>query len=736
MKKLFVYMSFALAAAVLAVAAGAQQPAAVSGTVRDEAGRPIPHVVLRSGGRAVLTDDGGRFTLRLGPGRHRIEVVHVGYLPLTRPVNLPADAGSELEITLVATPLPLPGLQVTASPGGRQVLHTAQSLAQLSGSALERSLGAGVAQTLEALPGLAVRYNGPGAAAPMIRGLSGDRILVLQDGQRVADLAGSADDHFVSVDALGAQRIEVVRGPASLLYGTNALGGVVNVISADAASPAGRTVLSGTLLAESAQPGGSATLRGQLPATSGWTLTLLASGRSSGDVRVGAVAGGARRLTNTFQHAGSGAVGAEYAGESARGRLLVQTYATEYGLPLPPEEPERVVLRGGRRDISGHLELPLRRGSLRSLRVSGLASDYGHDEFVEGERAMSFGLRTGTADVLLRHGPGDRLGEGAVGLAGLFREYAATGADQLTPAAAAQALGVFAYQELPVARERLLLQAGMRLDGHRVASRAAPAFGPAVVRAFTALSGSAGIVAPLLDGVVLWASAARSHRAATVEELFSDALHLGTASYERGDPELSPEFARGTELGVRAARARASLELSAYRNDIRNFIHFEQRGDTVLDGSTWPVLAYVQQPASFVGAELSAEWAAGHGLVLGVRGDLVRGQRTDGTPVPFLPAPRLGGHVRWERAGYSLGAGVRHAFAQTRVGLAYESPTAAYTLFDIDAGLRVLRGRRVHSVSVRARNLTDVLYRDAASRVKDFAPNPGRDIALLYRFVL
>jgi iron complex outermembrane receptor protein len=138
-----------------------------------------------------------------------------------------------VDVRMVATPLTLGGIEVTASGTGRAPAAVVQATAQLSGRALERELSGTLAQTLKYQPGIAVRSNGPAAAMPVMRGLTGDRVLVLQDGQRASDLAGSASDHGVTIDPLAAQRVEVVRGPATLLYGNNALGGVVNVISGD-----------------------------------------------------------------------------------------------------------------------------------------------------------------------------------------------------------------------------------------------------------------------------------------------------------------------------------------------------------------------------------------------------------------------------------------------------------------------------------------------------------------------
>lgn len=283
----------------------------VTGVVRSSDGMPLPHaqVSVVTTGRGTLTDRDGRFVLRdLAPGMHLVEVAMVGYRPAVHEVEVRSDGEPvHLEITLTMTPLSLPGMQVTATPAGRDALAVAQATTQLSGRQLERSLGATLARTLETQPGIGTRYNGPAATMPVLRGLTGDRILILQDGQRVSDLSGSADDHSVTIDPLAAQRIEVVRGPASLLYGTNALGGVINVISGDIPlQMPSRPQWSASLQRESAFPGATAFARGLVPLGERWALTLRAGGRTTGDARIGSDPELGDRIENTFHRNASG----------------------------------------------------------------------------------------------------------------------------------------------------------------------------------------------------------------------------------------------------------------------------------------------------------------------------------------------------------------------------------------------------------------------------------------------
>ncbi|HEV2148944.1 MAG TPA: TonB-dependent receptor plug domain-containing protein, partial [Longimicrobiaceae bacterium] len=248
----------------------------VAGTVRDDAGRPLAgaQVLVVRTGRTATADGEGRFVVTGVPrGSYRVEAAHPGHAPSARTVAVPT--ADPVEIVLVRTPLSLPGIQVTATPGAGDTRAVTQATTQLAGRALEREMGGSLAQTLRNQPGVAVRSMGPGAAAPIVRGLTGDRVLVLQDGQRTADLAGSADDHGVTIDPLTAQRVEVVRGPATLLYGNNALGGVVNVISGDLpAAPPSRPEWAVAAQTESAFPGGAASLRGTLPLGGGWAAML------------------------------------------------------------------------------------------------------------------------------------------------------------------------------------------------------------------------------------------------------------------------------------------------------------------------------------------------------------------------------------------------------------------------------------------------------------------------------
>jgi iron complex outermembrane receptor protein len=724
---------------VAAVEADAPQPAGtLAGVVRSASGRPLAGAVvtLPGPGRTAVTAGDGRFELRVAPGRHRLHVVSIGHAPQTLDAEVASGEVVRVEVVLAETPLALPGVHVTATPTGRDAHAVAQPTATLAGRALERALAGTIAQTLDGQPGIAVRWNGPAAAVPVLRGLTGERILILQDGRRSADLAGSADDHAVTIDAHAARRVEVVRGPASLLHGPNALGGVVNVISGDIPDhvPAGARGTA-AVQAESAYPGASAGVAWTLPLGARWAAGVRGGGRVTDDVRIGADPVLGRRLDNTQNRTWQGALGLGYVGERVTGGFAAQLHDLRYGLPAPPGDEVPVELAGRKLALDARLSVRLGSDRFPGLRAGATLTDYAHDELEHGQVAQAFALRTQTFDVLLRQAQVGPFVEGAWGAAALFRQYASVGADQLTAPADAHSFGIFAYEEIDLGRGAAL-QLGVRLDRYRIVSKDDPRFGPGTDRAFAAPSGSLGVAVPVADAVTAALSVARSFRAPSVEELFSDAFHIGTASWEIGNPMLRPEYATSVDVALRAHGTRVSAELSVWANRIDHYITFAARGDTLLEGVRVPVLAYVQDAARFVGLEGQAEWLARPHLVLGMRGDALRAGRRDGTPLPFMPPARLSGSVRWDDGTRLLGVSLRHAFAQRRTGLADEPATDAATLLGAEAGLRFEAAGRALSVTLRADNLADRLYRDATSRIKAFAPNPGRNVSLLLRAAL
>jgi iron complex outermembrane receptor protein len=749
----------------------------IVGQVVNEGGQPLPNVnvVVTEAGRSTTTNAQGQFEIRSLPaGVYHLTTLLIGYAPSHVVVTVPGSgAPVKIEVAMKAASVRLQSVQVTATPTGTDPLTVTQSAVELSGKELNRNLGASVAQTLANEPGLAMRYNGPAANVPVIRGLTGERILVLQDGERAGDLSSASSDHALSVDPLNAQRIEVVRGPASLLYGNNALGGVVNVISSDIPTSV-PSHLHGYVAGqgESVNPGGAGSAGLTLPLGSRFVAAGRLSARSIDDFR----AGGDVRQTDTYSRNQGAIAGLGFVGDVVTGGLAYRGNRFNYGLPTPAGDPAAGGhIEGRRHDVIGRTDLNVNAHGIQTIRLNGTAQWYRHDE-VENTGAIgtSFDLKTQTLNATAR----TRVGgvTGAVGLSGLLKQYASTGEEALTPAANSSNGGVFVYQEIPLGgradaepeAHRPHVQLGARYDLYTIKSKDGEAkFGPGRTKTFNNASGSVGASMPLGSLLTLSGSVAHAFRAPTVEELFSNAFHAAVGTYDRGNPDLKAETNTGVDGILRAASGRTSAQLSAYYNRINDFISpnivgtVDQEGNPVAPGSggALPLNRFTQHDATVRGLEGQVEAEVVRHVVVGAMGDLVRGSFVDGGALPFMPPARLGGSLRWDDGRFFAGGDVRHGFGQSRVsqpecsradrvtvGPDGELPTEpatgtpcvdvatpAYDLVNLSAGINLIVGGYVHSFTLRVDNVGDARFYDASSRIKGFTANPGRNVSAVYK---
>jgi iron complex outermembrane recepter protein len=732
-------------------------PAAVglTGVIKDADGHPVPSVlvIIAQLNRTATTNEDGVFRfVSLPAGTYHVATQRIGFAPGHADVSIPAS-GTDVQVIIAikSAAVELTNLQVTATVTGGDPRDVPQSVTSLSGQELARQVSGTVAQTLAREPGISVRYNGPAATAPVIRGLQGERILVLQDGDRAADLSSAAPDHGVSIDPLTAQRIEVVRGPASLLYGNQALGGVVNVISNDIPTSipthidgyfAGQT--------ESATPGAAVAAGATIPLGDNFAVVARGGGRRTDDL----LQGGRLALPNTFYHNYNGVGGFGFATKAATGGLVYREYRFDYG--LPSGEGERSKIDGHRHEVVGRSDFTLNAGALSSVRVSATSQWYSHAEINQetGSTNTSFDLKTQTVDVLARTRAGRT--SGAFGASGLFKQYAALGEEALTPAANSNGLGAFLFQEValgttttdPDARVAKL-QAGGRMDAYRIDVRGGgdEKFEAFVgKRSFNQFSGSLGLSLPIGKYATLAGSMSRAFRAPSVEELSSNAFHGAAGTYDVGNPNLKAEVNQGFDGILHVEGSRVNGQIAGFFNDIQNFITPNIVKDTTIAGDdgdiTVPLNRITQADATLRGLEGRLEVEVLPHVVLGGMGDLVHGQlKGTKTPLPFIPASRLGGLARWSNASFSASTEYRHAFAQTRVppSVSEDDPaglaTAAYDLLDLSVGYTLPMGGRLNSIVLRMDNALDEKYVDATSRIKTFAMNPGRNIALVYKLL-
>jgi iron complex outermembrane recepter protein len=743
--------------------------------VHRDTGEPVPGAMvrLRQVERGGVTNALGVLVLERVTARPlTVSVEHIGFVPWEGSVQVVEGDRVVVEVALVPTALHLSGIVVTGTGRARGVNEVYRPTTSLSGRELERSLSSSLSATLEGVPGFHMQYNGPGAASPSIRGMSGDRVMVLEDGNRTGDMYQSAADHGVMVEPLTAQRIEVVRGPAGLLYGSNALGGVVNVIRDDVPRyrPDALTGSFGTQV-ESASPGGG--IGGHLVAPAG-PLVVRAelSARRHGDSRTPL-----GPLERSRIDARDGSLGASWITDWGFVGVAARRLENDYGVPgefdgvlIPGGHPGGVDIETARttaRIRSAYLREFL--GFFDAVETDGALIRYEHDEIEairDGVPLVGSRFRQTTADwnLLARHDhtihdhPGEVLrAEGALGLGFRWRGLAVGGTSPGSRSGDDRAYSIFGYEEFQ--RNEWRFQGGLRLDRREIIpSRLDPirvrtdqreVVKVVRERAFTGVSGSLAVLREVAPGWIAGVSLARSFRPPSIEELFSDGPHLADFSFDIGTPDLDAETGTGLDLFLRGTREHLSLEFATYLNRVGGYIHHAQTAETVRvirDGAeprTTPVYEARGDDALFVGAEGRIQWEARPGLVVDASASYTRAtRRGDDDPLAFIPPLNGGLELRYDAGPWYLAVGGRGAAAQNRVprpvsiGDAVENPqepTGAYGLLNAGAGWRFTRTGVTHSVNVEARNLANREWRDHLSRIKDIAPQPGRSLQFTYR---
>jgi iron complex outermembrane recepter protein len=738
-------LALALLLAATTVPAVAAQPAhharlanadsvRVDGVVTDvETGAPLAGAVVRvvGLGRQDVTHQNGEYHLvNLPAGRHTLLFERIGYRREVREIDARPREAIELDVAMRASAIELPGLIVTGTVGARLGDEAVRPVNVLAGQELLRKMDMTLAGSLRQEAGLAATSMGPATARPVIRGLGGDRVLVLEDGVRTGDLSAASPDHAVAIDPLNAQRLEVVRGPAALLYGSNAIGGVVNIIRDEVpASLPDRVTGAVSMQAQSVNRGGALAAMTNAGVGS-WALRAEGTARQAGDLRVpGAVLGNTGvRTVNASLGASAfepwGHVGAAY-----------RVHDSHYGVPgLPGAHEHGVDVELRRHALHAQLQHLPRRGPFSALDGTFNYTHYYHREIEqEGVLGTEFGLLTGAGELIARHGHIGRLGDGAFGVRAQWQDFAAGGSIGTQPAVE-HALAAFFLEEVELGR--ILVQFGGRYDWHRITpfeTIAESEIGHVRVRTFGSLSGSIGAHYDFGGGWHLGANVARAYRTPSITELFSLGPHLAAQSYEVGNPDLPAEFGLGFDVFMRVGQDELRGELAVFRNELTNYIYYANTG--LETGTGLPIFQAVAHDARLTGAEAGVEWNALRNVVFEGVVSFVRGtNRGSGEPLPQIPPLNGLLHVRYERPAYFVGLGWRGAAAQERVASAeFETPTDGYGLFDATAGFRWVAGGRIHNISLRAENLTDTLYRDHLSRTKAVMPEAGRNVTLTYR---
>ena len=726
--------------------ASAQQPEQLhvfEGNVRDAVtGEPLAGAQVSVVGRdtrAVTRGDGSFHLTGLAAGGYILRADRLGYRGATAVVTVgtararrAVAESAEVVIELTPSPIALDDLVVTATISERAAAEALRPVSVMTGDVLQRQMTATVAGTLASMPGLAATRMGPSVAQPVIRGLSGDRVLMLEDGTAVGDASNSGADHTTALDPSSARRIEVVRGPGALLYGGNALGGVINVIRDEIPTAVPHHLTGAATLQTHTATGslaGSATavvaIAERVP------LRVEVAARTAGDLKT---PGGT--LLNTDGEMWSGGAGTAYVADWGRVGTSFRGYRNYYGIPGGfvggHEEGVRIEMeRVSSKFRTVVDERPV--GPFHNLRFDANHTWYTHRE-IEASDILGtlFEQENASADVLGRHRRWGPFTAGAMGVRASWEDFG-YGGSLYTPDTRRLRAALYLLEEVDLGSVQI--ESGLRYDW----TLADPAqdrvsdIGEIRDRRFHSLSGSLGLLYKSTSGLVLGASVVRAFRTPDITELYSEGPHLAAYVFEVGNPSLEGEVGRGLDVFLRYESDRLRTEVTGFYNDIRNHIYGEDTGR--LSRVLLPIYQFRGSDAVFSGFELAVDVDAGRGLALEGVASSVRGSlKETGQPLPLIPP--LKGHValKYERPSWYLRAEAEMADGQHRVG-EFETATAGYTVLNAAAGVRLTFGGRLNVLTVSLVNAANSEYRNHLSRVKEIMPEAARSLNVIYRVV-
>lgn len=716
------FLAVLLSAAVLAQSS--VMTVIVRGTVRIEpSGKVARNVIVTIAElkKVTLTDENGTFEFRDVPvGKYQV-IAHLDRVPDV--VRTIAVAGSNQTIDFQLSLAPVSEqVTITATGSAEAVNSSYQPVISVGAWELSQRNPVSIGEALEYQAGVAKRSFGPGSGRPIIRGFDGDRVLVLQDGLRIGGIASQSGDEVEPLDVLSLDRVEIVKGPATLLYGSNAIGGVVNGISTNDVYQQGLsgyfTTFGGT---NNRQAGSSAGVKYGVK-----NLLFFASGggQKADDYRtpLGTV-------LNSYARGGNVSAGA---GWFPRKGWLSFTYSYDnrrYGIPVAPNEVDfeylkmrrhSYTVKGGLREIGGFIE----GGDFAFSYNDYLNREF---EFESDENVTELDSVATNKNFNYRANFNHRrrgIFSGTFGLSGFTRDYKSVGAEAPAPHTQQHSFAVYDLERIDF--EHIGFQFGGRVEQNGYNPE-----GNFRKRNFIGFSGSAGLRVPLWVNGSFVANYQHSFRAPALEELYNNGPHPGILVFDIGNPNLQAEQSDGVDFALRHSTERVRLEGSVYYYHLRNFVYTAFTGANDVR-SNLPIVDYAQGESRYVGMEASLEAKVIPALWLNAKVDYVRAELTQlNKSLPRIPPLRGTIGLDWRYRAVSVRPELIIVNRQTRI-FEHETSTAGYTTFNLNASYTLAMKRTAHVFSVGGYNLGNKLYRNHLSFLKNLAPEMGRSVRLNY----
>jgi iron complex outermembrane receptor protein len=670
----------------------------------------------------TATDTYGHYEFAsVPPGRYTVTAHQEGFGDATKKVQVAAGATATLDFALTISGLK-EDVTVTASGSEQTAFEAIATVNTVNSTQITERAAVGLGDVLDNEAGVSKRSSGPGTSRPVIRGFDGDRVKISSDGIGVGSLGSQSGDHSEPVDTLAVERIEVVKGPATLLYGSSAIGGVVNAISGhdEEPHPGFRGYLSGiggTNNSQGAASGGVEYGVGR------FMLWGNGSSQRTGNYKAGGDFG---TVENTFTRNATGNIGFGYFAKKAFFNANFAYYQNRYGIPLDfrEEDPEERSIRMHRGDLKFNFGYNDADWFVTGIKFTVDLSRYQHQELAEDIVGTTFRNYVSSFRSMFEQRKVGKL-TGRFGFEGFKRDFSTIGDEILIDGPVKQnSFSVFGLEEFKF--ERVSLQLGGRVENNSYDPRNAAL----VDRSFTGFSGAAGARFDLWKGGAFVANYSHGFRAPALEELYNNGPHDGSLLFEIGNSALKPEISNGIDLSLRQQNLRVKAEASFYYYDFKNFV-FLAPTDVIDPDSGFPLAYYLQGDSRFTGTELSLDVTAHKYLNVITGLDYVNAQLKTGQPLPRIAPLR----ARFGLDAHYKNLSVRPEFVavgrQDRI-FTNETPTAGYGTVNVAASYIIPTKHAAHVFSVSAYNLNNKLYFNHISFIKDISPEIGRGVRFSY----
>ena len=653
-----------------------------------------------------------------------------GYITEKRLINLANKEARKIRLRMFPKVYNMPSIVVTDKIYGNKFDEIHEFTGAVDNSELVQDLGNTIASTLSNEVGVSMRSMGPAPARPVIRGLGGDRIAMSEDGINIVDLSATSPDHAVTVDPSTVERIEILRGPKTLLNTTTTIGGVVNVIREDVPLKLSKkTEMSALLYGETVNKGYNGSLRLKIPV---WKFGINAEGsyRRTGNLYTPEGVIENTEIENHNYSLGGGFIEDDYSIGAG-----INEFSSNYGIPggFVGAHPKGVNISMLKRLLQAKGLFHIKNKIFDVLEMDFGRTYYNHKEFESnGSIGAEYIFKNYAGRINVNHAAGKTFREGSFGIS-TFNRKMELGGYVFTPPTNTFNIAAFGYESIQIGNHYIEL--GLRYSYNNITpdKEDSTKIGLIRQRIFNTLSASVSVMHKINDNIYAGINLSRSTRAPSAMELFSLGPHLAAYSYEVGNPNLEEEQGWGSELFTFIKYDGFTTSLTGFYNYMNYYIIAQNTGKENIQ-QLLPIYAYKGVPAILCGFELTVKTDISHKFEISGNASYTAAENTEtNKPLPFIPPFKGNLELTYKPfQGLTFTAGTDFAAAQNRLG-DFEEPTDGYIIFNLSGFYAFQTGIVMHSITLSFENIFNQIYRNHLSRIKSVFPEPGRNFKLTYK---